>query len=142
VTTVHPSPPAAEADPFWEALERGVLLIIRCDSCDRAALPLTRSCPHCGSPDVHPEEAGGGGSVYSWVTVHVPLDPAFAADVPYTILAVTLDEDVRVFGRLTGASPAAIVAGLQVELAPLQVHGRTVPAFCPSPGPPSIAVSA
>ena len=41
--------------------------------------------------------------MWSWVVVHPPVLPAFAQDVPYTVVVVELDEGVRMIGRLYGA---------------------------------------
>ncbi len=42
-------------------------------------------------------EAAGSGRVYSWVTARVALT---AADVPYAVAVVELDEGCRVLGRM------------------------------------------
>jgi hypothetical protein len=56
-------------------------------------------CPYCRSNKVSIEPAGGFGKVYSWIVVRQAFDPAFAADVPYTIATVDLDEGVRIAVR-------------------------------------------
>jgi uncharacterized protein len=45
-------------------------------------------------------EATGNGRVYSWVTARVAMTTASAADVPYAVAVVELDEGCRVLGRL------------------------------------------
>ncbi|HVW32291.1 MAG TPA: OB-fold domain-containing protein, partial [Acidimicrobiia bacterium] len=103
-------PPDIDADSawWWEALDRGRLLLPRCPACERCFFPPLPACPHCGSARITAIPAGGRGAVYSWVVVHIALDPAFAGDIPYTVVAVDLDEGVRVFGRLHGeVAPAA-----------------------------------
>jgi uncharacterized OB-fold protein len=62
------------------------------------------SCPWCAATDTEAVESAGVGSIYSWVTVHRPLGPAFAAEVPYTIAAVELGERCRVVARVEGVS--------------------------------------
>jgi len=52
------------------------------------------------------------GSVYSWVTVRRAFQPAFEADVPYTIVTVDLDGGGRMVGRLEPRE--AVSAGLRV----------------------------
>jgi hypothetical protein len=69
--------------------------------------------------------------VYSWVTVHRALDPVFGDDVPYTVLAVDLDEGPRIFGRLCGnASPEA---GQRVLAVIYAVEGQPLVGFGPDP---------
>jgi uncharacterized OB-fold protein len=118
----------ADSAPFWEALERGELRVPLCGACRRRFFPPMASCPHCGAPDVTLEPASGNGRLYSWVTVHMALDDTFGDDVPYTIVAVELDEGARLLGRLVGETvPPA--PDLPVELAPYRVHGQALPGF-------------
>jgi uncharacterized protein len=128
-TVVVPEPDADSA-AFWEALKEGRLEVPRCGSCDRRSFPPMPSCPFCGSTDVSLAPVSGRGSVYSWVTVHVALDPAFEDIVPYTIVTVELDEDpgARLVGRLVDREGNALVdpgdalaAGATVEFVPLHV---------------------
>jgi uncharacterized OB-fold protein len=72
-------------------------------------------CPHCGATGRDEVEASGGGTIYSWVRVHRAADPALAADVPYTVVAVDLDEGCRMFGRL--GAPAEPAIGARVGFA-------------------------
>jgi uncharacterized OB-fold protein len=99
--------PAPVPDPdsafFWDGLRARRLLLQACDGCGRHRFPPMPSCPYCASPATRVAEAAGTGVIYSWVVVHRAFDPAFAAEVPYTIATVTLDEGPRVIGRLEGA---------------------------------------
>jgi len=96
---------APETDPdtqwWWDALRQGELYLPHCLSCARTHFPPTPSCPHCGSTDVDRKLASGRGTVYSWVVIHSPADPAFAEDAPYTVVAVHMDGGARLFGRIT-----------------------------------------
>jgi uncharacterized protein len=84
---------------WWAAIDRRQLLLPRCGDCGRYFFPPARSCPYCASSSVTLEPATGEGTVYSWIVVHHAQDPAFADQVPYTILAVDLAEGVRIVGR-------------------------------------------
>lgn len=92
---------------WWEALAEGRLLLPRCEGCAACFFPPLESCPRCGGRDIAGVESSGRGAVYSWVVVHIALDPAFAADVPYTVVAVDLEEGPRLFGRWQGGEPRA-----------------------------------
>jgi uncharacterized protein len=109
--------------PFWEGLAEGRLVVARCGACGRLSFPPTASCPSCGKPATTPHIVSGQGSVYSWIRVHAALDPAFANDVPYVILTVSLDEDpdARVTGRLLNDPGTPLEAGAVVRLAPYRV---------------------
>lgn len=76
-------------------------------------------------------DASGQGTVYSWVTVHRALDPAFADDVPYTIVAIDLVEGPRMFGRFCG-DVGLVVAGLDVLARVYEVQGQRLVGFAPA----------
>jgi uncharacterized OB-fold protein len=60
------------------------------------------ACPYCAAPGGEEFSASGDGSIYSWIVVHRAFDPAFEAEVPYTLATVELAEGCRVVGRLEG----------------------------------------
>jgi uncharacterized OB-fold protein len=63
------------------------------------------ACPWCGATAADWRAVSGRGRVYSWVGVRRALTPAFASEVPYTIVTVDLAEGARVFARLEGPEP-------------------------------------
>jgi uncharacterized protein len=120
--------PDSESAWFWEALADDVLLVPECTNGHRFFPPMP-SCPHCATTELTRVEASGRGSVYSWVTIHVALDPAFTGDVPYTILAVDLDGGGRMMGRLLDPALGELRAGAPVELTAYRVGDIVVPGF-------------
>jgi uncharacterized OB-fold protein len=100
-----PTPPVPDADsaPHWEQLRRHRLSLQVCTACGRRRFPPTPGCPYCAHPDLRWEEVAGTGTVYSAITVHRAFDPAFAADVPYSIATVDLDGGGRMIARVEGA---------------------------------------
>jgi uncharacterized OB-fold protein len=90
------------------------------------------SCPHCGAAGAGtPIPASGLGHVYSWVVIRIALDPAFANEVPYGIVAVDLEEGPRVFGRLVG-DEHLLAAGLRVRFVPRETPDGATLAFAPT----------
>jgi uncharacterized protein len=128
-----PGRPVPVPDPddgiFWSQLP-GRLMVPGCDDCGYAWMPPIPSCPRCGSVRVQARDRDGHGTVYSWVVVHHALDPAFAADVPYTVVTVELQCGARLNGRLLGAG--APRPGLAVRFEPWPQGGGYVPAFRPT----------
>ena len=117
----------ADSAWWWEALDEERLLLPRCSVCGRCFFPPISSCPHCGAPDPEQADASGRGTIYSWVVVHRALDPAFADNVPYVIVAVHLEEGARMFGRLLGdGRPSAAAV---VRFTPFRRGGVTLPGF-------------
>lgn len=84
---------------FWEALSRGRFLTTRCLDCARPSFPPRPICPHCWSGQVEWMELSGRGRLYSATVVHA--GPAvFAADLPYRVGIVDLDEGLRIATRV------------------------------------------
>jgi len=91
---------------WWDALGEGRLELPQCQSCSRSFFPPQPSCSHCGSTAWKRIQSTGKGRIYSWVVVHKALDPLFAKEVPYPIVAVELEEGVRLIGRYRGDTNA------------------------------------
>lgn len=123
-------PTDADSAWWWAAIAEDRLLLPHCDGCDRCFFPPQPTCPYCGSPAGEPVASAGTGQVYSWVVVHVALHPGFAEDVPYTIVAVELDEGVRVLGRLR--EELELTAGLRLEPHFYDAGGRRMLGFQPA----------
>lgn len=117
----------ADSAAWWSAVAERRLLLPRCRDCGLTWFPPTPGCPRCASTAVELVEASGRGRVYSWVVVNRALSPAFADDVPYTILAVDLEEGARMFGRLVGPGP--VTAGAEVHDVFYEVDGQILVGF-------------
>lgn len=124
---VPPTIDGASAN-FWASLGQGRLVVPLCNACGRHSFPPMPSCPRCGSLDVSQDEVSGEGTIYSWATVHIALNPAFEPDVPYTVLVVDLQEGGRLMGRFLD-SDRAPEAGAPVRLETYHIDGLTLPGF-------------
>jgi uncharacterized OB-fold protein len=104
----EPAAPVTDADSrlYWESLAKEQLTLQECTSCGRRRFPPMPSCPYCGATGAEIREATAG-TVYSWVTVRRAFQPAFAAEVPYTIATVDLDGGGRMVARLEPGEAAA-----------------------------------
>jgi uncharacterized OB-fold protein len=130
-----PPKPLPEIDydsrAWWDALDAGRLEIPHCDSCRRAFFPAQPGCPHCGSASWALIESEGLGALYSWVVVHHAFDPAFADEVPYTIVAVDLDEGARLAGRYQGPE-VALAPGMRLRACVYHAQGQALLGFEPA----------
>jgi uncharacterized OB-fold protein len=119
-------PPAGDVDAveFWEALNRGTLLVSECRACGHRWLPPLATCPRCAARDVTLAPAPATGSLYSWTVVHLAADPAYRPDVPYTIGLVTLDDGTRLYGRVVGVDRAELRDGLPLRVVVGRVDGQ------------------
>ncbi len=125
---------AAEPDSdsawWWEALSAGNFLLPYCQGTEQYFFPPMPRSPYNGSTAVTARDASTGGSIYSWIVIERALDEAFVEDVPYTIVAVTMDDGPRLFGRLMAGVPAD---GSRVEAQTYAVEGQTLLGFASAP---------
>ncbi len=106
--------------PFWEGLRAGKVMLQRCSDCGRHRFPATRNCAHCLSDRSDWREVSGAGTVESFCTFHKAYWPSFAADVPYDVVQVRLDEGVQLFSNLVdvpagGAAATGARIGMRVQ---------------------------
>lgn len=89
-----------ESEFYWCGLQQQQLLLQRCDHCGKTRFPAMPACCYCGRDGHTVIAASGRGSVYSWVVVHYPFNPALAAEVPYAVAVIELEEGCRLAARL------------------------------------------
>jgi uncharacterized OB-fold protein len=90
---------------FHRASAGGTLHLQQCESCAQFRHPPRHYCPQCASPQWSWTPVSGRGRVYSWVVTHFTVDRGWVDDVPYTTVAVELDEGPRVLGALRDDPP-------------------------------------
>jgi hypothetical protein len=104
-------------EPYWQAAAEGRLVIQYCPACARYIHLPGPSCPRCHGRELEFRPVSGRGRVYTYSVVHRAFVPGFAAEVPYVIAWIELDEQagLRAFGNVTGCDPAAVRIGTEVE---------------------------
>lgn len=114
--SAKPLPPSDPwNEPFWAAARRGRLVLQRCSHCGTHRFPAARYCATCRAEGSEWVETSGSGVVESFCTFHKAYWPGFAAEVPYDVVQVRLDEGVRLFSNLVGVPHDAIRPGLRVQ---------------------------
>jgi len=117
--SVYPKPlPRITPDnrPFWEAARRHELRLQRCGECGQVWYPPGPLCPECLSERYEWHRLSGRGKVSSWVVFHQRYFESFAADIPYNVVQVELDEGPRITANLVGVRNDAIEMGMPVEV--------------------------
>jgi uncharacterized OB-fold protein len=108
--------PAIEKDSgfYWEAGERGGLLIQRC-VCGRYQHPPLPRCLDCGGV-LAPEPVSGRARVATFTVNHQPWRRGLA--VPYVFAVVELEEqaELYVMTNIVDCTPEAVSIGLPVEV--------------------------
>jgi uncharacterized protein len=112
-----PSPPISDlARPYWEAAAQGKLVLQCCGMCGKVRHYPRLLCDSCYSDAVTWLPSPAIGKVHSWTVAHHAFHPAFAGELPYTLVTVDLDEGVRALGRWRASSiDPAISIGLSVQ---------------------------
>src|SRR6188472_1515456 len=96
--------PDALTAPYWKAVQEGRLDLPRCIDCSRFHFYPRATCPHCGSAKLEWQTVAGKGTVYSYTVVHRPPSPAFAAEVPYVVAVIELEEGPHLMSSVTGCA--------------------------------------
>lgn len=102
--------------PFWEAARRHELRLQRCGECGRFWYPPGPVCPDCLAEHFEWSQVSGRGIISSWVVFHKAYFPAFAAEIPYAVVQVELEEGPRLISSLVGISREEIRIGIPVEV--------------------------
>ena len=105
----------SDSRPYWEGLEQGELRIQRCDACARAVFYPRALCPHCFSDQLSWIVATGKGTIYSYTVAHQAFGP-FAAETPFVVAIVELEEGVRMMTRIIDAPRERIAIGAAVQV--------------------------
>jgi uncharacterized OB-fold protein len=104
---------------YWDAARDGTLLIQRCAACGRHQFYPRRHCAACFAPDPAWVPASGRGRLHTYTIVNRTPNAEFAADCPYVLAIIELDEGPRLTARIIGA-PGELDGGLACD-APVRV---------------------
>ena len=112
-----PVPPVNdEAGPYWAALKRHELHIQRCSGCGQYYFYPRDYCPYCLSSEVAWTKVSGRGQLYSFTVMNRPISAAFAADVPYNVAIVELDEGPRMMTSIVDCNNDDLAIGMPLEV--------------------------
>ncbi len=116
-TVAKPLPQiSAEMAPWFDAARRHELVAQRCAGCDTWRFPARDLCSRCLSRDFAWERVSGRGTVFSFAVMHQVYHPAFAAEVPYPVVVVELDEGARMLSNLVDCPVDQLRIGMPVEV--------------------------
>ncbi len=101
--------------PFWEATRRHELRLQRCVNCARFRYPPSPVCPECLSEESEWARVSGRGTVTTWVVFHRKYFESFAADLPYHVVQVQLDEGPRLTANVVDVPNDEMHIGMPVD---------------------------
>jgi uncharacterized protein len=106
----------ADNRPFWEAARRHQLALQRCADCGHFRYPPAPVCQECLSESAEWTPVSGRGIVSTFVVFHKRYFESFAADIPYNVVQVQLDEGPRLTANLVDVANDRIRIGMRVEV--------------------------
>ena len=116
--------------PFFEAAERGVLALQRCEACGTHLHPVRGRCTACGDTRIAWVESSGRGRVWSHGLLRRSYLPEHEGKLPLALVWVELDEHVRFASRLATGETGAVRTGDRVAVVFERLaDGTAVPVF-------------
>jgi uncharacterized protein len=87
---------------YWNAARERTLLIQLCRTCGRYQFYPRGHCVHCFAPDPERTPASGRGRLHTYTIVQRTPNAEFAADCPYVLAIIELDEGPRMTAQIIG----------------------------------------
>lgn len=101
---------------FWDGCKRGKLRMQCCRACSHIRYPISHVCPKCLSYDFDWTDLSGRGEVFSYIVFHQLYNKAFAADIPYNVALIQLEEGPRVYSNIVGVDNDDVKVGDKVRV--------------------------
>lgn len=126
---VFPVPQVTDEDrAYWDGVQAGKLLIQKCLDCNHLQFFPRPRCVSCFSKNLGWQESKGTGTVYSFTTVSIPLNPAVRKHVeqggaPPIFAKIDLDEGVRIISEIIDCQPEEVKIGAPVQVAYVEAKG-------------------
>lgn len=96
--------PSTLSQPYRDGLAAGELRLQYCAACGIPRHYPRLLCDRCYDAAVHWKPVSGYGRIHSGTVAHHAYHPGFAAELPYTLVTVDLDEGPRALGRWRGGA--------------------------------------
>jgi uncharacterized OB-fold protein len=114
-------------EPYFEAADKGKLLLKVCSSCGRAHHYPRSLCPFCWSTDLSWNDAAGTGEIYTYSVTRR------GAGAPYCIAYVKLDEGPTMLTNIVDTDYDSIKIGQRVQVVfKRSAGGIAIPMFTPA----------
>jgi uncharacterized OB-fold protein len=100
--------------PFWEGARAAKVVLQRCLDCGTFRFPAARCCASCRGERAQWVATSGRGTIQSFCIFHKLYFQGFAAEMPYGVVQVRLEEGVQLFSNLVGTPNDDIRIGAAV----------------------------
>ncbi len=121
-------PKDAWTQPFWDAAERGELLLPRCVNCGHFRWPPGPFCPRCRSQTVA-WTAPGAGQIYSFTILREKKDDGSVQVIVPALIAFPGADGVRLIASIAATPIDHINIGASVELSWSPAKNASIPIF-------------
>lgn len=108
--------PTPETQPYWDGCREHQLLLQRCGKCSRFQFYPRILCASCASTDVNWVQANGEGRVLSYTIIRRAISEAYAAEVPYTVALIQLEEGPTLMSNVVDCDPERVTIGMPVKV--------------------------
>jgi uncharacterized OB-fold protein/acyl dehydratase len=108
------APRAHDNGWWWEAIDRGELLIQQCSECGTLRHPPRPMCGNCQATAWQGAPSKGRGTVYSFVVLRHPPIPGY--DYPLPVAVIDLEEGTRIVSNVVGCKPDEVYIGMKLQL--------------------------
>ena len=98
----------------------------RCEACGAVHFPRRTVCDGCGSRDLATHRVAETGTVLTHTVIRV-APSAFAAEVPYVVGVIEMDDGARMMAQIADVEPEEVKTGMRVrlEFRKVRQYGRT-----------------
>jgi uncharacterized OB-fold protein len=101
---------------YWEGAKQGKLRMQRCRACGHIRYPISFVCSDCLSYETEWVDLSGRGEVFSFIVFYQIYNKAFAADIPYNVALIQLEEGPRVYSNIVDCDNDAVKVGDKVHV--------------------------
>ena len=108
--------PTPVSQAYWEGCRSGQLLIQYCPQCSRYQFYPRSICTQCMSDKLDWVQATGQGTVETWTIVRRPVSEAYAAQAPFVLALIRLDEGPVMMSHVTGCDAEKVQTGMRVRV--------------------------
>jgi len=108
--------PTPETEVYWQGCRKHELLLQRCTQCSEFQFYPRIICTNCASENLEWIKASGLGKVVTFTVVRRAVSEAYAADVPYVVGLIRLDEGPTMMSNVVQCTPESLEIGSPVQV--------------------------
>ncbi len=108
--------PRPETAAWWQSCRQHKLMIQRCSGCGAFQFYPRIVCSSCMSSQVEWVRSAGRGKVLTFTVCRLPVAEAYAADVPYVVALIRLDEGPTMMSNIVECDVESVAIGMPVEV--------------------------